>query len=232
MDRRYLVRADDRLVELWSAARLQFEPKGWQVEMRADLRDALAAMAPRPDKVLHATYGAADTGEFVDVENVLLYNVGSRSIRPLMTTGIRFERAYTTPEPPAELHDYAALHYQRYELTDRNAGFFGWQAGRRIASVSGIKIAKVDKPGPVWAAVRAQGQPPERTADVPSRFVAHLSVSPPATRAAAPRSITDAIKPLVDGIISAFHAHHQTPDVDLISRLHDAGLGERSATAK
>jgi hypothetical protein len=37
------------------------------------------------------------------------------------------------------------------------------------------------------------------------------------------------IKPLLDGIISAFHAHDQTHDGDLISRLHDAGLGDRSA---
>ena len=72
MDRRYLVRADHRLVELWSNTRLQFEPKGWQLDMRAELRDALAAMAPCPDKILHATYGAVDTGEFIDVENVLL----------------------------------------------------------------------------------------------------------------------------------------------------------------
>jgi hypothetical protein len=39
MDDRYLitVRTAD-LVELWSTSRLQFEPKGWQLEMRADPR--------------------------------------------------------------------------------------------------------------------------------------------------------------------------------------------------
>jgi hypothetical protein len=89
MDHRHLMHADDDLVESWSTSRLQIEPKGWQLQMRSDLRDALSAMVPPPHKVLPATYGAADTGDFVDVENVLLYNVGSRSIRPLMTRPVR-----------------------------------------------------------------------------------------------------------------------------------------------
>lgn len=59
--------------------------------------------------------------------------------------------------------------------------------------------------------------------------MAQVRVAPSATRASKLRSIIDVIKPLLDGIVSAFHAHDQIPDDDLITRLHDAGLGDRAA---
>jgi hypothetical protein len=47
---RLVVRGDDSRVELWSAGRLQFEPKGWQRQMRDELRAALAEMRDDPGR--------------------------------------------------------------------------------------------------------------------------------------------------------------------------------------
>src|SRR5438552_4510390 len=67
-------------VELWSTARLQFEPKGWQLEMRHDLRDALRALDG--DQV-SALYASPLIDSRCDIENILIYNVGAATFRQL-----------------------------------------------------------------------------------------------------------------------------------------------------
>src|SRR5437763_6942840 len=93
----YLIRASDRRVEAWSTRRLQFEPKGWQVELRAELRRALASLSAETG-FLAAVY-ASPIRDAGDVENVLFYNVGS-GFGQTTQRGVRFERSFDHPPPP------------------------------------------------------------------------------------------------------------------------------------
>ncbi len=70
-----VTRADER-VDAWSAVRLPFEPKGWLRDYRSELQSALRSMKATSTSVLYAEYAAPDAA-FADLENVLLYNVGS-----------------------------------------------------------------------------------------------------------------------------------------------------------
>ena len=100
MERLYALRVGPSSVEAWSVARLPFEPIGWALAFRNDLRDALRQTLPVAGARLHAIYGADDQRQFVDTENVLLYNVGSAALRHLMGHGVGFERAFRYPSPP------------------------------------------------------------------------------------------------------------------------------------
>jgi hypothetical protein len=70
------IHGDVHRIEAWSTARLQFEPKGLQIEYRDALRTALRQLRPSDGVVLHGNYATPDQ-DFADLENVLLYNVGS-----------------------------------------------------------------------------------------------------------------------------------------------------------
>jgi hypothetical protein len=123
------VSADHDCVELWSEQRLPFQPKDWLVDMRSDLRAALAGLRCGRDQVLHATFTSAITGAF-DIENVLFYNVGASYFQGNATRGIRFERSFTPP-PASPGNDRWP---RRYAGSPFDGPFAHWERGRRLAS--------------------------------------------------------------------------------------------------
>ncbi|GAS90826.1 uncharacterized protein RMCB_4922 [Mycolicibacterium brisbanense] len=171
-------------------------------------------------------YSAADDGAFVDTENVLLYNVGSGALRPLMARSVTFERGYEMPLPPpaSGLTEGAALHYQRYREARDNAFEF-WRPGRQLAAFNGVPVGSVDdKPAAVWKAIRDFAAPPVETAGAPSQFLLNLHVTDTSeTRPA--NSLVYIVKPTLDGIISAYHSHEGSDGHVEAQRLEEAGLG-------
>ncbi len=229
----YVLRAAPDVVELWSTVRLPYEPRDWLLEMRNDLRRALRDSTSRSGGHLHAVYSAADDGAFVDTENVLLYNVGSGALRPLMTRSVTFERGYEMPPPPPDsrLADGAALHYQRY-CEARGDAFEFWRPGRQMASFTGVPVDSIhDKPGPVWKAIRDFAAVPTETSCTPAQFVLKLQLTD--TRKDRPAtSLVDIVKPTLDGIISAYHSLEGSDGVVEAQRLEEAGLGSRETLRK
>ena len=110
---RYLVNGSDGVVEAWSTTRLQFEPKGWQREFRAQLRIAIATLASSRQP-LAAQY-RSPVRDSCDTENILFYNVGTGAFAAASAAGLRFERGFVVPFCHAEL-DGSPLHYHRYEM--------------------------------------------------------------------------------------------------------------------
>jgi hypothetical protein len=95
----YLIRMDHergRYVEAWTTHRLPFEPRGWLVAFRDELRAALAVLQAGAGEIVHAVYTSPDTAR-CDTENVLFYNVGSGALAGAARHGLRFERATTYP---------------------------------------------------------------------------------------------------------------------------------------
>ena len=163
----FLIETGDNVVEAWSATRLQFEPKGWQREFRAALRDAVAAIPPTG--TLRANYCSPDTAS-VDAENVLFYNVGLSCFARATRNGLQFERGYGLPRsttPP--MH-----HYHRYESVASVGEFELWQPTAVLASFTDLAFARADElmqVAPIWARIRRQfGEPPWRGPRVPSGY--------------------------------------------------------------
>lgn len=63
-------------------------------------------------------YGSPEPG-FCDVENILLYNVGAGSFTTAKT-GIRVERSFSCPPPPAAMSGSTPQHHMRYLTATRH----------------------------------------------------------------------------------------------------------------
>jgi hypothetical protein len=204
-------------VEAWSTKRLPFEPKGWLASLRAELRGALPALYGGPDRVLSAVYGSPDP-EPCDVENVLLYNVGARALRVVAAHGLRLERTYECPEPPARLAG-TGRHYVRYCSSPRAAGFQAWTEGRVLAAWSGVPmpaLSEATRPATVWFALAAAEIEATNALGERQPFGLRLELEVPRTSRIAPAKI---VKPLVDGTISALHCHDGSALAELSGRL-------------
>ncbi len=91
---RFELHSSPGAVQFWSDVRLPFEPKGDAKQARAELRNALSALAPTGE--LSAEYASIDRG-LCDVENVLLYNVGMAHFSGLGSSRIRLARSFSAP---------------------------------------------------------------------------------------------------------------------------------------
>jgi hypothetical protein len=193
------------VVEAWSRCRLPFEPRGWLRDLRADLRAAAALLVADKGSVLRAVYATADPTA-CDVENVLLYNVGPGSFARAATQGVRLERTDVVPASTTPVA--AGLHYHRYELEERGSGFRHWQQEAELASWPAVQVPPLTStigPTRLWWAIRTSDQVSVR---LPATTPAHLGPNIRLTvPAGAPFNLASALKPLLDAVVCAFHAH-------------------------
>lgn len=195
-----------RTVDLWSVKRLPFEPSGWLKGMRDDIREAVRTLQYGSDEVLHATY-MSNVDESCDAENILLYNVGPSYFARCSSVGLRFERVFEEPPPPPRPLKEQVLHYHRYAPAKRHNRFVHWRSQDKLvqwetscealgASTSATSIWYWMKRGVCEARGTVRREP--------SRF--GLTVTIRAPTGSLP-NLAALVKPLFDGIISAFHSH-------------------------
>lgn len=222
----YILLTAPGVVELWSTVRLPYEPQGWLLEMRDRLQLALHDLSQTSSGQLHATYMAADDGALVDIENVLLYNVRGTAFGKLTKHSVNIERGYRVPPPlsGAGFEDrQAPLHYHRYSTTNETPRGL-WEPGDPLAAFTDVPLDGMAKPAPVWKAIRDHGLHPGQTARAPVRF--HVDVQIVDTRSVNPAgSVFGLIKPVLDGIISAYHSHADPEGIPDDFRLVKLGLG-------
>jgi len=157
--RPYHVRASGHAsgpVEAWSGYPLQFAGQrrfGWQDEMAAGLRDALAGLAVSPGDVLSGTYLSTDESR-CDVENRLFTNPGT-VVFPKAVRSVRFERGLgPLPEPPVPVSRVdGQLHYYRYRLGEM---WQWWEPAMPLARWHRVtrRVADDGSCRPVWLAMK------------------------------------------------------------------------------
>jgi hypothetical protein len=181
----YVVIGSGSLVEAWSTARLQFEPRDWQRQFRAELRGAASVLVANGQPPL-ADYRSPvlDSG---DAENILFYNVGTSVFVAATAAGLRFERGYVVPPCPVGLAS-AAQHYHRYELAPSSGAFSLWRNEARLASFGPVRLPPLSaatKPSGIWLALReAQAHIDGDAAQVPTTFALRLGLRLPSASAA------------------------------------------------
>ena len=204
MTREFAIHVQPGAVQLWATKRLQFEPRGWQQVMKAELRDALTRLPVRAGHMLDATYAAVDDGAFVDLENVLLYNPGSSAVGRLLTDGVRFERSFVVPAPPLGCDPMP--HFQQYFMSSAmGTPSRGWEEPELLASFTGVRLLPVPTVAGIFTAIRGQAVPPERPAVEPRRFTLRLRLGVPAGQRR--RLTVDLVKRLIDGVVVCYHSH-------------------------
>lgn len=223
----YELHGDHGIVECWSTHRLQFEPEGWQRDMREGIRRAVPLLDPRPGRSLHAVYSSA-ADDACDIENVLLYNVGPGTFAHIARTAIVLERSWRRPVCPESLLD-VPRHHVAYSVSADTA-FRHWTAGDTLATVEAELplLTSSLKPASVWLAA-ARGLNPGLSSPpgTPPRFLLDIELGAPK-----PPSITTVIKPLLDGLISAFHSHDTTGLRVVVPRIAAATGASADAVAQ
>jgi hypothetical protein len=217
-DTRYTVRYSYQIetVEAWSVQRLQFQPKDWQLEFLHDLRTDIHRLQNKPTQILHAIYGALPGG-LCDIENILFYNVGMSHFTSLTSTGIRFERSYSYPNPPSDLGTHS-LHFHRYTIEEINKGFYYWQSHRTLATWENVLIPRLTGKitvGNIWFHIQSATL---ELLLMPKQSLKQYGLTiiikvPDSTRV----QLANVVKPIIDGLVSSFHAYQGT-EVDQISQ--------------
>jgi len=218
------------VVDAWSVKLLPFEPKGVDLEFKVALRQAILQLGAAPGDVLHAVY-ASEVDSKADAENILFYNVGTSSFQPLTQFGLRFERAYVAP-PTVRGVEHPYLHYHRYWLSARVDGFRHWDKGQIVARFQAKAIANVAElhaPSSIWYRVkRGEHQVKHGAATLDQGYGVSIAIRKPANSSL---SLASIVKPVLDGVISAFHTHNGTKLDDVSERL-GTKLGIATAEAR
>lgn len=191
------VRADQHRVEAWSVARLQFEPHGWHVDFRNSLRSALRQLPPAHGRVLRAEYATPDH-DFADLENVLLYNVGSGAYGHLLAEGLELRR-FPSPD------QWHRVSYEVAAPTSRDLA-----DGTVLAKVDtqiGVGVAVPRSAGTWWRLLR----PAITVTDSAVPHTGEFGVEIELIGVQGSRSVAGQLKPLLDGLISALQVHHPAP---------------------
>jgi len=192
------IEANLATIKAWSEVRLAFEPRAEMVAYRAALREALRRLEPIAGTGLRATY-SAPSDEFVDVENVLLYNVGQGSYSHLAAHGL-YLRKQRSPD---------VRHHVEYTV----APLPELTAQSRLLATINTELAVVPHtPGEWWSLLRPQVQAIEHSYG--GRFALDVRLYGQWTGP----GIASAMKPLLDGLISALHSHDESGRSELCER--------------
>ncbi len=184
----YGVESSANEVAARSAVRLAFEPKGDMVNYRHELRTALRGLGRAQGPVLLAEYASPDQAH-ADLENVLLYNVGASAYSHLVDSGVICRRLQSTD----------SLHHVRYSQTDQ----VDWPDfhGMVLATSTVVDAPLRSSPLSWWRAFREAIQPAS------GQHLGQVAVSVKLGRALQDYALTALVKPLMDGLVSALHAH-------------------------
>jgi hypothetical protein len=207
---------DSPVVQAWADDYIRFENlPAWQKSLREEIRGRCGKLKPLTGQLLHTTFCGPKRPR-ADVENLVLYNIGSFPVAGC--NGIRFEYGATVPPAP-DGGEYRFGYC--YALEVEMSPLKHWSQGRPLASFGWTEVEgfKSDKPlAPVWLAVCRGGAKQGLPAIAPdSVFGVRVEVRPPYGRRAVWGGV---VKGIVDGVICAFHGHTDTTVLpDVVARL-------------
>ena len=213
-------------VDFWSQRCLPFPKKNEEddlVSSRKELQQAIKNLpAPEDGMILHATLQTPHVDERFDLENKLIYNVGTGAFKQATRHGIWIERQRINTEPSRPyVHQYRFEH--PFEpATREDLLTFAFELKRLNGRI---------KPITIWvAAVQAlmELEMPSST-HIPEegRFQLSIELTTPTNWSG---NLAALMKPLLDGIISALHSTSDVPD-EVIFRMEKAAV-ENAAQLK
>ena len=193
--------------------------------MKEDISKALRTMSSSDKKELYASYTTVDN-KFCDVENILLYNIGSGAFTNICVSAFCIERGYGNVPNPQMPHQY------KYELVDTAdfvihrplKPFAEWKGN--VLSANDIKVSNL-KASFFWNYIKKSDVKVfdnEYTDN--EKYGIEISIEAPHII-----NLTSIIKPLLDGVICAFHQQDEKifmTDKTLLKRLSNE-IGEKNS---
>lgn len=208
---------NNNVVECWSFKRVPFEPKGWLYDMRESLKTAVGQLSVDSDRILSATY-SSPIGELCDVENVLFYNIGTGAFKSACRSGFLLERSFEKVLPPTERSkEYS--HYQKYEFKTKNQQLLNWTIKNDLVSWDNLvfdKLVTSVKPHVFWRLFKESQVSVFVDDGYDGYYGIELELTMPKDSDV---NFAAVVKPLLDGIISAFHSYDGDQLAEITGRL-------------
>jgi hypothetical protein len=202
----YIISHDDTKVEVWANKDVPFEPKEWQKTMKDDIRSALKAFPSSDKKELYTSYYTIENEKYKrDVENILLYNIGSGAFTKICASTMCIERDFCGNLIPQM---YQMSHYYKYELVNKS-DFVIHKPLKTLAEWDGIILSKIsfDKPSFFWNYIK-QSIVKVFEKEYSGKYGIEIFIETPRKEL----NLTSVIKPLLDGIICSFHQQETITD--------------------
>ncbi len=214
----YLLNATGKEVKLWTCEYIPFEPSGWKKKLKQELREALKNMQPEPYDGLYASYQARQS-HFCDIENVLLYNVGSGAFSHLSAPSICIEGKFASQDQ-AVREDLPHLYH--YELSQQPT-FKCWKPRQTIVQWTGENLSRMEQTSAFFWYYIKNAQHSISFKQSTEKFGIHVLIRTPRRSL----NIASMIKPMLDGIICAYHKHDHLIN-DQVYRVlsHHLGISE------
>lgn len=202
----YKIIDKDGMIQALSKERIPYEPKGWQKDFRAELRCALTKLPPATEnQCLVASYcGKGDN--FFDLENVLFYNIGAASFSQIAAYRIFAENL--SQQAVNEKDNESALpHCYTYKICDAATCKDFWKNRSLAAEWEPVPVSasfSKNKAIDYWQALRENPDKIKLHHKISgSPFGVKIKLSIPKAKSV---NLTSVVKPLLDGIICAFHS--------------------------
>jgi len=217
-------------IRIGSPFALPFEPKGDAVLLRDRIREEVAHLRAGANDVLRGCLHAKRSALVgsPDAENILFYNVGAGSFAGAFAAGLAWEFA---PEGkmPEGFEDPVVV---EYAVDPPDAEFRHWSVGTPAADLRSLEIPVLgadSKPSGVWRAIHDAADSDIRIGQaIVGDFGVDLVLHVPA---AAGVSVLSVVKPLVDGLVAAFHTHDGS-DLEELERRLSGALGEQASRVR
>ena len=189
----YEISSSSSCVEFWSETRLPLSPNGALLAARDKLRAALRLMLPEHDQRLLAQLISTSNG-FFDVENVLIYNVGTGTFAQATRNGVRVVRLKCSSPPAPSGRNYP--HFHRYIFEKKGIS----RTGTPSLSFRLPNINSGSKPHDVWWFAR-EAKAEGCGASISGEF--RLDVLVPLATGS---NLAGIVKPLLDALICSMHS--------------------------
>lgn len=189
----YQINKKNDSLTVFTKQRLNFEPKDWRKDLKRDIIAALNELKPTTKPYFRAILQTANVS-FFDIENVLFYNVGTSNFKGVDMCGVWF-----FIEKNNELKEWESIHF--YEFVNQIEPC----TNSIIAEWHDIVIDKpntVKKPLDYWIALKKADNIVVHMNNYNKEFGLYLIIKKPKTEII---NIINIQKPLIDGVISAFH---------------------------
>lgn len=190
-----------------SKKRIPFQPQGWQKIFRDTLRCELPKLKPPAENLcLVALYNSKTKSNFFDLENVLFYNIGAKPFRSLAAVRI-FAQNCSEPTSDESGEETEFSHQYTYKICNPEICTDFWKNRALTAEWESVSVSasfSKNKAIDSWRALRENPDKIKRHCKIPEgSFGAKIKLSVPKTKEV---NLTSVIKPLLDGIICAFHS--------------------------
>jgi hypothetical protein len=204
VDPNYYIETGVSSVTAWSTAPIPFEPKGWLLAFRNDLRSAIGSLPSGGERVLSAAYRSSSY-RLADTDNLLVYNIGPAHLASTTRHGLVLRRLYEiSRDCPVQLCSPASSQYE-YSLVDSESLSIEGQDAGLLASLSfDLAASALSHPVAVWYAAKTGHVTLVQRSHVEKPWGISIAIHGPPSSSIACSTI---VKPLIDGITSTLHCH-------------------------